>query len=190
MIKKVCIGIDPGSASGVVTVIYITNNERVRVQIESIGKDDMTSKGISDLFKRVKETANGAPIVCVLEKIWVMPGQGIVSAASFLENYGLIKGILITLEIAFELITPQKWQPAFVPKVTGRKVLNKKEKEGLTNDQIVAKKKAFKSHNDKLKREHKQRLYDKAEQILPDIKILKKQADSVLLAVYAKKYIN
>lgn len=58
-------------------------------------------------------TENGYDIFCVLERVSAMPGQGTVSMFSFGENYGWIQGVLETLRIPYELVTPQKWKKAF-----------------------------------------------------------------------------
>ena len=47
---------------------------------------------------------------CVLEKVHSMPGQGVSSSFSFGEGYGMWQGILATLGIPYELVTPQAWK--------------------------------------------------------------------------------
>lgn len=50
---------------------------------------------------------------CVVERVAAMPKQGVASMFSFGENYGYIRGVLATLSIPYEVVTPVKWKRAF-----------------------------------------------------------------------------
>ena len=50
---------------------------------------------------------------CILERVGAMPKQGVTSSFNFGANYGWIQGMLWTLGIPFELVTPQKWKKEF-----------------------------------------------------------------------------
>lgn len=51
-------------------------------------------------------------VVC-LEHVHSMPGQGVASVFKFGENFGWIQGVLMALNIPYELVTPQKWKKEF-----------------------------------------------------------------------------
>lgn len=52
-------------------------------------------------------------IVCVLEHVGAMPGQGSVSMFNFGQNFGWIRGILDAHGVPYELVRPQKWKKEF-----------------------------------------------------------------------------
>jgi len=60
----------------------------------------------------LKHTAilNNISMVCALEKVHAMPGQGVTSMFSFGEGYGVWQGILAGLQIPFDLVAPQTWK--------------------------------------------------------------------------------
>ena len=95
------IGIDPGKTGA---MAYITNDGLVNV----IPFDE-------DLYKF---TLNGLgrqdePVICALEHVNAMPGQGVTSMFNFGMNFGWIRGVLEANHIPYELIRPQKWKKEF-----------------------------------------------------------------------------
>lgn len=52
-------------------------------------------------------------IVCVVEHVGAMPGQGCVSTFHFGENFGWLQGMLFAYNIPYELVRPQKWKKMF-----------------------------------------------------------------------------
>lgn len=52
-------------------------------------------------------------ILCVLEHVGAMPGQGSVSMFNFGANFGFIRGLLTANKIPYELVRPQKWKKVF-----------------------------------------------------------------------------
>lgn len=51
-------------------------------------------------------------IVC-LEHVWGRPTDGGKQAFVFGENYGWIQGVLFSLGIPYQIVSPQKWQSEF-----------------------------------------------------------------------------
>ena len=100
------IGIDPGKNGGISTII--TSN------VDSNFNNFVSSEKYSDdnLLNTCREFT-GANVVCVLEKVNAMPGQGVVSMFNFGQNYGFIQGVLKAYGIPYELVTPQKWKKEF-----------------------------------------------------------------------------
>lgn len=92
------IGIDPGK-SGAMAVIYNDG----RLSLIPFGEDAY--------IQQLQEIE--APAFCVLERVGAMPGQGVTSMFHFGENFGFAQGVLKTIGIPFELVTPQRWKKAF-----------------------------------------------------------------------------
>lgn len=53
---------------------------------------------------------NLKPSYAVIEKVGAMPGQGVTSMFTFGEQYGIIQGVLIALQIPHALVPPQTWR--------------------------------------------------------------------------------
>lgn len=49
---------------------------------------------------------------CAIETQQAMPGQGVTSMFSLGQNYGLLTGILVGLQIPHEAVRPQRWMRA------------------------------------------------------------------------------
>ncbi|NJL44552.1 MAG: hypothetical protein HC945_04560 [Nitrosarchaeum sp.] len=86
--------------------------------------------------------------------------QGASSMFTFGQSYGFLRGVLIATGIAFEEVSPQKWQAAFNLKRT--------DKEESTTDK---------------KNRHK----SKAQQLFPAEKITHWKADALLIAEYGRR---
>lgn len=100
--KTVFIGIDPGKTGGIACIdtesgicYTVPYNDKTLI--------DMCSY----------ESRNGQNVVCCLEKVGAMPGQGVVSMFSFGQSVGYIKGVLESFRIPYQEITPQKWKREF-----------------------------------------------------------------------------
>ena len=51
-----------------------------------------------------------APQMVYLEKAQAMPKQGVSSVFTYGDHFGQLQGILISLGIPYQLVTPQAWQ--------------------------------------------------------------------------------
>lgn len=102
-----------------------------------------------------------ADMHCVVEKVggYIGKAQPASSAFRFGENYGFIQGVLRTLRIPYELVSPAVWQKAY-PTHT-------------------------KASEDKA--QHKRELRDTASRLFPEIKVTLKTADALLLLDFARK---
>jgi crossover junction endodeoxyribonuclease RuvC len=63
-----------------------------------------------DLTAALKECMADDAVVACVERVGAMPRQGVASVAHFCEAFGIIRGILIGLEIPTVLVTPGKWK--------------------------------------------------------------------------------
>lgn len=59
--------------------------------------------------------------VAVLERVWAMPSQGVVSMFSFGEAYGQVQGILYALDVDVRYVTAREWKSALGLTGTGKK---------------------------------------------------------------------
>lgn len=97
--KLIFMGIDPGKAGG----IAVINNARNSVAV----KMPDTCVGILDAMEKL---CGKNHVVCCLEKVHAMPGQGVSSMFTFGEGFGYLKMALAAKGISTTLVTPQAWQ--------------------------------------------------------------------------------
>lgn len=98
---KTYIGIDPGK-SGAMAIMH-SNGE-----VEVIPFDAMK---YSLAMAHVHNEPNG--VMCCVEKVSAMPGQGVVSMFNFGHNLGVIEGLLRGYNIPYQLVPPQTWKKEF-----------------------------------------------------------------------------
>ena len=94
---------------------------------------------------------------CMIEAVHSMPGQGVASSFKFGKNYGFLRGLLVANRVAFDQVSPQRWQKSLS--------LQKKSKE-------------------ETKTQHKNNIKGKAQQLYPQLKVTLATADAIMLAVY------
>ena len=102
-IQKI-IGIDPGKKGGI-AIFDLLNNEWEVHQMPLIGKE-FNEKAIDQIFY---SHAYGNELV-FLEKVHAMPGQGVTSMFNFGMGYGMLRGMLVSNELPYQLVTPQAWK--------------------------------------------------------------------------------
>ena len=121
------IGIDPGQAGG---LAIIDGTGRL---IESYCFKKYTYHDICEqLFvlggEIYKDNSNTRAYI---EKVHAMPKQGVSSSFKFGMNYGIVQGLMIALQIPFELVTPQKWMKAMQCMTGGDKNVTKRKAQEL-----------------------------------------------------------
>lgn len=94
---KYFMGIDPGK-SGALAVI---SEQRTIIKIRSFDRA---------AYLEVMREYSGQDIVCCLEHVGAMPGQGVTSMFSFGENFGWLQGALEASGIAYQLARPRVWK--------------------------------------------------------------------------------
>jgi Holliday junction resolvasome RuvABC endonuclease subunit len=105
-IMKVYIGIDPGSASGCIALIYISDKGNI-CHTETIEFAKNTTK---EWFEELKSHISPySESFAILEKVHGMPGMGVQSISAFMKNVGHIEMALLALRIPFKEVTPQAW---------------------------------------------------------------------------------
>lgn len=110
--KTIFIGIDPGKNGG---IAFIDTESGIRDTVP------YSNEALINLCFFESDDKN-EHIVCCLEKVGAMPKQGVVSMFNFGQSVGYIKGVLETLGIPYQEITPQRWKKEF----------------GLTSDKVAS----------------------------------------------------
>lgn len=100
--KTVFIGIDPGKSGG---IACIDTESGICYTVP------YNDKALIDMCSC--ESRNNYKVMCCLEKVGAMPGQGVVSMFNFGQSVGYIKGVLESFRIPYQEITPQKWKREF-----------------------------------------------------------------------------
>jgi crossover junction endodeoxyribonuclease RuvC len=98
---KTYIGIDPGK-SGAMAIMHANG------EVEVIPFDAVK---YSLALSKVHEASND--VMCCVEKVSAMPGQGVVSMFNFGHNLGVIEGLLRGYSIPYQLVPPQTWKKEF-----------------------------------------------------------------------------
>jgi len=162
--NNIHIGVDPGSVSGCIALIYTTDGN-----IKSIETIEFAKYTTKEWFNKLKSfigltynidtIANRNYIYCTLEKVHSFPGMSAQSTFAFARNVGHIEMALLALNIPFKEITPQVWMKYY----------------------------NLKKMKDESKPDWKRRLREYLQRILPDIKITNNIADAILIAYYTMK---
>ena len=113
-------GIDPGNKGGMAIVTSIS-------EYECYG---FATRTMPEIAKLIEEKSKDVDMV-FLEKVWSRKGQGVKSTFTFGDNFGNLKGILNTLNIKYELVTPQTWQKKLNCLTKGDKKVSKEKAQQL-----------------------------------------------------------
>lgn len=101
--RTLFIGIDPGKSGG---IAYIDTQDDI------YGTAPYSNKSLINLCCDASYDWN-KEVVCCLEKVGAMPGQGVTSMFNFGQSVGYIKGVLESFCIPYQEITPQRWKKEF-----------------------------------------------------------------------------
>lgn len=91
-------GIDPGQKGGIALISESTQESHIYS---------------NDALKAICESLKGKDVMCVVEKVGAMPGQGLSSTFNFGQSYGYILGVLEANGIPYQLVSPLKWKNHF-----------------------------------------------------------------------------
>ena len=105
--KHTWIGIDPGKAGGYAVI----EEHEWGQKITTVAWDD--DSFVSDMQYISGTMGEGRTVVCALEKVGAMPGNGAVSLFHFGKSAGFIEGVLRTCHIPYQLVPPRKWKASF-----------------------------------------------------------------------------
>jgi len=154
------IGIDPGSVSGCIAIIFLNEKGNIRgTEIIEFSKN--TTREWYERLEFITDSFKGKCMV-ILEKVHGMPGMGVQSISAFMKNVGHIEMALLSLNIPFKEITPQTWMKHYG--------LKKAKDESII--------------------EWKRRLREKLQRIMPEFKVTNTNADAMLIAYYGALNFN
>lgn len=94
------IGIDTGKSG---SLCHLKDN----IPIEFIDFSSNNLRGYINYLKSLDSID-----LCVVELVHSMPSQGVKSMFSFGENFGMLQGMLMSLNIPFILVRPTIWKKA------------------------------------------------------------------------------
>lgn len=104
-VMSVICGIDPGQKGALAFLDTRSGKiaELIRMPVEGRHFNEQEFIAIIKSFKID---------LCAVERAQSMPGQGVVSMFSYGVHFGIIRGVLMALEVPHILVPPQKWQSA------------------------------------------------------------------------------
>lgn len=100
--KTLFIGIDPGQTGGIALI---------DAQYNAICVSPYNDQELIGVCRNLQGVENS--VVCCLEKVGAMPGQGVTSMFNFGKSVGYIKGVLEAFGIPYQEVTPKKWKGEF-----------------------------------------------------------------------------
>ena len=104
------IGIDCG-LDGAVAILCGDAVKVIRTPTIKVGKRRQCDVGsMVGILKRYTQASGAGAPFAVLESVHSMPKQGVASSFSFGRGFGIWEGILVTLGIPYELVSPQAWK--------------------------------------------------------------------------------
>ena len=107
------IGIDPGLSGAIAFldtekgVLSINDMPTLEVKRNNKAKKEVSPIGVAIFLGQTRDVSRA-----VLERVGAMPGQGVTSVFSFGRSVGIIEGVLATMLIPVDIVTPQAWQKA------------------------------------------------------------------------------
>lgn len=116
------VGIDPGKM-GAATIVLV--NDGSIVDVLEYAKH--TEREIADSLLEYIPTIKKA----MIERVSAFPGQGVKSVFSFGTNFGFWIGVLVSLKIPYELVSPVKWQRSLGCLTKGDKNITKAHAQRL-----------------------------------------------------------
>lgn len=123
------IGIDPGLSGG---IAWITDSG-----IVCAIKMPETERDVLDLFEGIGGAGGAGMSIAFLERVGVMPAQGIVSAFTFGKGIGGLRMALTAARIRFDEVTPATWQRAMQCLSGGDKNITKRRAQQLFPDRTI-----------------------------------------------------
>lgn len=166
------IGIDPG-INGAIAAIS-KNDSETHVNVYEMPE---TERDIHDLFQSLVKQGYKTALI---EKVASMPGNAARSMFTFGRGYGAVRMAMICNGIVFEEVLPRAWQETLG--IVPRKKVPKSEKT-VSKDQ----KRKLAALSSLYKKEHKNQLKAKAQQLFPYVRVSLQNADALLICEHAHR---
>ena len=106
------IGIDPGLTGAIAALDYEGRPLAVYdmpVQAYGRGKKQINAHELASILYEIDDRYNLGSTVWI-ERVSAMPGQGVTSMFTFGEGCGVIRGVISTMRLPFQYVTPQSWK--------------------------------------------------------------------------------
>jgi crossover junction endodeoxyribonuclease RuvC len=115
--KDVVIGIDPGISGGISVIdkdtgIPISGKP---MPVTKSKKNSIDPNGLASLLSQydggyVCDEKVYVVLLVIIEQVHSMPKQGVASVFSFGRSLGIIEGVVGTLGLPYQFVTPQRWK--------------------------------------------------------------------------------
>lgn len=106
------VGIDPGLHGAIAILsegeVKIFDTPIVPVKVGKSARNQYVAQGMVEILAELDRTS----AVVALESVHSMKGQGVASMFSFGRGFGLWEGILASLKLPYQLVSPQRWMRA------------------------------------------------------------------------------
>ena len=187
---KYFIAIDPGlsGAVGVIsedgsTSVFDTATHKIK------GKEEYDIAAMVDTLARYR----GQNVVCMIENVHSMPGQGVSSTFGFGRGKGIWEGIAYAMGFRVVMVAPQTWKKAYpelvAVKIPVKDTTGKTPKEKKEIDAATAKEKRLAKAAAKTKaRELAAAKFPKHADVLKTVNS-DGRAEALLMAVYIKDQV-
>jgi len=118
MNERLIIGVDPG-LSGAIAAIDHNGLFRgvwdMPVEVTHTGKNRVCAWLLLQVFKEIMEMAvdqEGAdvPVMCYVESVSAMPGQGVTSMFNFGDGFGVVRAVIAVSQVPVTFVSPVKWK--------------------------------------------------------------------------------
>jgi crossover junction endodeoxyribonuclease RuvC len=100
------LGIDPG-ISGAIAFYFPGIPSRVCAEDVPVAAGEINAAGLAERIRKMR------PDVAIVERVSSRPGQGVRSTFKFGAAYGVVCGVLATLEIRCHRVSPAVWKRHF-----------------------------------------------------------------------------
>ena len=169
------LSIDPGLSGGI--AVSLGDG----MGIVSVYPMPNTEGEVMSLLKAIVEEGDANTTRAVIEDVggYIGDAQPASSAFRFGRSVGFNLGVLSALGVRVELVRPQAWQKALGLGVSGRQ----RCRPGAGKEE----RKKIQLLNARIKRDWKNKLKQKAQELFPGLPVTLKTCDSLLLLEYAKR---
>ena len=113
-----CVGIDPGATGAVALIergggretVQVWDMPTLKVRVGRVIKSKVDAHGLVVILNQATGGLfTRSPVPVLVENVHAMPGQGVASMFSFGTSFGVILGVLATLDIPYTMIEPSVW---------------------------------------------------------------------------------
>lgn len=175
------LAIDPGASGGIAAL----GSAGMEVHRMPATEGDVIAL-LKKWTRLADEAGNECPKVAYVEQLVHHMGAGIPAStmAVYASSWGIIMGALMMADWRVVLVTPQKWQKALGLGITGRQ---KADVKGLSPEAAAEEKRRVARLNADLKREFKNKLKARAQQLFPGVEVTLAISDCLLILEYARQ---